>query len=204
VGSSALRAAFVVVAAIAGDGLIRCLRRTSRLADETRQLAALARTDALTGLANRLHLEEHLGKAASAARRHQQPLSVLFIDIDSFKRINDACGYEVGDDVLRAVAHRLRATIRAEDLIARWGGEEFVVVLPATDAAGAVVSAERLRDALARDRVAVGDHEVQVTISVGCASEGGEPGELIRQASRALRQAKLAGRNRVVAAGPAH
>lgn len=202
-GTAALRAALVVAVAVAGDSLVRCLRRTSRLAEETQRLAELSRTDGLTGLSNRLHLEEHLTAAVSASRRHCHPLSVLFIDIDSFKQINDAHGYEVGDEVLRAVADRLRATIRTEDVIGRWGGEEFVVILPSTDLTGAATSAERLRDALDRTAIAAADLDVHVTVSVGCASGGAEPADLIRQASRALRQAKLGGRNRVVAADPA-
>jgi diguanylate cyclase (GGDEF)-like protein len=202
-GSPALRAALVVAVAVAGDSLVRCLRRTSRLAEETRRLAELSRTDGLTELSNRLHLEEQLAAAVSASRRHGHPLSVLFIDIDSFKHINDAFGYEAGDEVLRAVADRLRATIRTEDVLGRWGGEEFVVILPATDLAGGVTSAERLRDAIDGELIVVAGIEVHVTVSVGCATDGRDPADLIRQASRALRQAKLAGRNRVVAADPA-
>jgi two-component system cell cycle response regulator len=156
----------------------------------------------LTGLSNRHHLEEHLAAAVSASRRHGHPLSVLFIDIDNFKHINDAFGYEAGDEVLRAVADRLRQTIRTEDLVGRWGGEEFVVVLPATDLVGGVASAERLRDAIDGELIAVAGVEVHVTVSVGCASEGCDPADLIRHASRALHQAKLAGRNRVVPADP--
>ncbi len=203
-GSAALRAALVVAVAVAGDSLVRCLRRTSRLAEETQRLAELSRTDGLTGLSNRFHLEEHLAAAMRASRRHGHPLSVLFIDIDSFKHINDTFGYEAGDEVLRAVADRLRCTIRTEDLVARWGGEEFIVILPATDLAGGVASAERLCDAVDRKAIAVADLDVHVTVSVGCASDGCDPTDLIRQASRALRQAKLAGRNRVVAADPGH
>src|SRR5207244_12755948 len=99
-----------------------CLNRTARLARETAELTLLARTDPLTGLHNRRHMEEHLAAAVSAARRHHQPLSVLFIDIDSFKRINDESGYEAGDDVLRTVGDRVRLALRTEDLVGRWAG----------------------------------------------------------------------------------
>lgn len=200
--SPGMLAVVLVAAGVAADGLLRCLRRTSRLARETRDLAVLARTDPLTGLPNRRNMEEHLAAAVSAARRHHQPLSVLFIDIDSFKHINDELGYEAGDEVLRAVGERLRSTVRAEDLVGRWGGEEFVAILPTTDSAGAIALAERLRTAIACDPVVVGEREAHVTASVGCASEAGEPAEVIRQAARALRQAKRDGKNRVVAADP--
>jgi diguanylate cyclase (GGDEF)-like protein len=200
--SRALPAVLLVAAVVTADALIRCLQRTARLTHEMNELGVLSRTDPLTGLPNRRHLEEHLAAQLSAARRHHQPLAVLFIDIDDFKHINDRLGYEVGDEVLRAVGARLRITVRAEDLVGRWGGEEFLAVLPAADLAAALSSAERLRAAIAGDAVAAGDHDTPVTISVGCAAEPDEPAELIRQASRALRQAKHGGKNRVVAAPP--
>jgi diguanylate cyclase (GGDEF)-like protein len=190
-----------VATVVAAGAMIRCLQRTSRLTRETHELGVLSRTDPLTGLPNRRYVEEHLAAALSAARRHHRPLAVLFIDIDDFKRVNDRFGYEVGDDVLRAVGERLRITLRTEDLVGRWGGEEFLAVLPAADLAGALASAERVRAAVAIAG-AGGDHDAPVTVSVGCATGAGEPAELIRRASRALRQAKLGGKNRVVAAGP--
>jgi diguanylate cyclase (GGDEF)-like protein len=199
--SPALLAVVAVVGAVFADALLRCLNRTSRLARETGELTVLARIDSLTGLNNRRHMEEHLAAAVSAARRHRHSLAVLFIDIDSFKRINDERGYEAGDDVLRTVGDRVRLALRTEDLVGRWGGEEFVAVLPATDLAGAVIVGERVRDAIASHAVGVGDPD-NVTVSIGCASGWGEPPDLIRQATRALRQAKHAGKNRVVAADP--
>jgi diguanylate cyclase (GGDEF)-like protein len=198
----ALPVVVFVAAVVAADAVIRCLQRTSRLTRETHELAVLSRTDPLTGLPNRRHVEEHLAASLSAARRHHQPLAVLFIDIDDFKHVNDRFGYEVGDGVLRAVGERLHVTLRAEDLVGRWGGEEFLAVLPAADVAGALSGAERVRAAIAGRAVAAGDHDLTVTVSVGCAAGAGEPAELIREASRALRQAKLGGKNRVVPAPP--
>ena len=199
--SPGLLAAAFVVAAVAGDALLRCLQRTSRLARATRELAVLSRTDPLTGLPNRRHVEEHLAAVVSAARRHHQPLAVLFIDIDSFKHINDELGYEAGDEVLRAVGERVRFTVRAEDFVGRWGGEEFLAVLAATDIDEAVVVAERIRAVVACDAIVFGESVARVTVSLGCASgAAGEPAEVIRQASRALRQAKRDGKNRVAAA----
>jgi hypothetical protein len=122
----ALPVVVLVAAVVAADAVIRCLQRTSRLTRETHELAVLSRTDPLTGLPNRRHVEEHLAASLSAARRHHQPLAVLFIDIDDFKHVNDRFGYEVGDGVLQAVGERLHLTLRAEDLVGRWGGEEFL------------------------------------------------------------------------------
>jgi diguanylate cyclase (GGDEF)-like protein len=198
--SAALAAVFTVAAAVATVALVSCLRRTSRLAREMDKLAHLSRTDPLTGLPNRRHVGDHLAVAVSAARRHQHPLSVLFVDVDGFKRVNDQLGYEAGDEVLRAVSDRMRHALRAEDLVGRWGGEEFVAVLPATDLAGAVVVAERVRTSIAGEPIAVAKRHPRVTVSVGCASGAGEPAELILQAGQALGQAKRAGKNRVVAA----
>lgn len=197
--SPALLAVAAVAVAVFGDALLRCRKRTDQLARQTAELAVLSRTDPLTGLHNRRHMEEHLAAMVSAARRHHSSLAVLFIDIDSFKRINDEWGYEAGDDVLRTVGHRVCRALRAEDLLGRWGGEEFVAVLPATNLAGAVVVGERIRTAIASHAVGLGDGDILVTVSVGCVSGEGEPAELLRHATRALRQAKHAGKNRVVA-----
>ncbi|MDQ3947321.1 MAG: GGDEF domain-containing protein, partial [Actinomycetota bacterium] len=172
----------VAAATVTADALVRCLRRRSRLAREMRELARLSRTDPLTGLPNRRHIGEHLARAVSAARRHHQPLSVLFVDIDGFKHINDQLGYEAGDAVLRGVGERMRASLRAEDVIGRWGGEEFVAVLPTTDLTGAVAVAERVRTSISGEPLGLGRRHPNVTVSVGCASGVGEPAELILQA----------------------
>jgi diguanylate cyclase (GGDEF)-like protein len=203
-GRNDARRALLVIAAVAGgsfvQALLRCLRRTSRLTRETRQLTVLSRSDPLTGLPNRRHIEDHLAAALSAARRHDHPLSVLFIDIDGFKQINDRSGYEAGDDVLRAIADRIRSALRIEDLVGRWGGEEFLAVLIHTDLPGAAVVAERVRAAVANETVPLHPGDTAVTVSVGCTSGAGDPADLIRRASHALREAKQAGKNRVVAA----
>jgi diguanylate cyclase (GGDEF)-like protein len=181
--------------------VVTCYRRTSRLSREIRMLTVLSGTDSLTGLPNRRHIEEHLAVAGSAARRHGQPLSLLFIDIDSFKRVNDESGYEAGDEVLWAVGDRVRVALRAEDVVGRWGGEEFVAVLPTTDLPGALSVAERIREAVAEEVIPIENGDVSVTVSIGCASGGADdPSDLIRQASHAVREAKAAGKNQVVAA----
>lgn len=179
--------------------------RTGRLERELRrrdaELQAMSQIDHLTGLADRRHLDEHLRMLASAARRQRLPLSVLMVDVDYFRRINDDAGHAAGDEVLRAVACRMSGTLRTEDVAGRWGGEEFLVLLPATDLDGAWISGERIRTAVARTPVALaGGGDVVVTVSVGCATGGGEdPEDQVRRADAALAEAKAAGRNRVVA-----
>lgn len=200
--SPGLRAAVTIAAVVSAAGMLRCLNGTRRLARQTAELSVLARTDLLTDLPNRRHMEEHLDAVTSAARRHHRSLAVLFVDIDGFKRINDACGYDRGDEVLQAVGERIRLALRAEDLVGRWGGEEFLVVLPETDLAGGVAVGERIRAAVASDPVGTAGHDIHVTVSIGCASGHVEPAEFVRHATRGLRRAKLAGKNRVVVADP--
>jgi len=180
--------------------------RLKALQDELRgrnlELDRLSRTDALTGVHNRRHVEEQLHQHASAARRHGLALSAIMLDIDQFKGINDAFGHAAGDAVLQQFARRLGALLRAEDIGARWGGEEFLVVLPYTDLEGAAVMGERFRAAVADEPFVVPTGQaIRVTVSGGCASSRGEdPEQLVRDADAALYDAKQSGRNRVAVA----
>ena len=205
VGCERFVAAFGVAAlggAAAAWSRLRCAAEARRLWVSNRELDRLSRSDLLTGLFNRRHLEDALSGAASVARRHGQPLSVLFIDIDDFKRINDGFGYDVGDQVLRVVAQRIRACTRAEDVVGRWGGEEFVAVAPMTALDGAVALGERIRAGIEARSLSAAGRAVTVTVSVGCAPVGAAgPDEALRAAGRALQGAKQQGRNAVVAAG---
>jgi diguanylate cyclase (GGDEF)-like protein len=185
---------------------VQAAARVKRLQDELRQrnedLDRISRTDALTGLRNRRHVEEYLVKLTSLARRNVEPIAVLVIDIDHFKSVNDTHGHDAGDAVLREVASRMLGSVRLEDMIGRWGGEEFLVVLPNTADQGAAELAERLRQVVADTpcRLADGD-AVQVTISVGCAASLiDDAGGLVRSADTAMYEAKQTGRNRVVMA----
>jgi two-component system cell cycle response regulator len=187
---------------------VQAAARVKRLQDELRQrnedLDRISRTDALTGLRNRRHVEEYLAKLVSLARRNAEPIAVLVIDVDRFKSVNDTYGHEAGDAVLREVAGRMLDSIRLEDMVGRWGGEEFLVVLPNTAAEGAAELAERLRHLVADTpcRLADGD-AVQVTISVGCAASlMDDAGSMVRSADAAMYEAKQSGRNRVVVAAP--
>jgi two-component system cell cycle response regulator len=173
--------------------------RSKQLSDELRaanaRLEVEARTDVLTGLANRRHAVEELDRMISLGRRHGRELSVLMIDVDHFKALNDVFGHDAGDRVLFRMARQLSRSLRGTDVLARWGGEEFVALLPETDAAGAHAVAERMRADAAERIAGIPD----VTVSIGCAGWRGEDGEtLIARADTALYDAKRAGRDRVV------
>jgi diguanylate cyclase (GGDEF)-like protein len=166
-----------------------------------------AQTDALTGLANRRALDERLEEEVDRAQRHGTHLSLVLIDIDDFKKVNDRFGHQSGDDVLRAVAPIFAGTLRELDLAGRFGGEEFAVVLPGTTVAGARGVAEQIRKAFAQVAVKGPSGElIRVTASFGAAEFPSCPSikTLIEHADVALYEAKRAGKNRVVAheAGP--
>ena len=176
-------------------------------AEYQRKLVEGALQDPLTGLYNRRMLEERLGSELAAARRHDRVVAVLMVDIDHFKAINDRYGHLAGDETLRMVARTLRATIRQEDFVARFGGEEFVVIAPETGLEGARLLGERIRRAVERSRCVWQDDELSVTVSAG-ATVSELPAEfvpgltahaLVDAADRALYRAKEEGRNRVVA-----
>ncbi|WP_374673860.1 diguanylate cyclase [Ideonella sp.] len=172
-------------------------RVNGELAAANRHLSTLAHEDALTGLHNRRWADELLERLLSQHRRHRRPMGVLLCDVDHFKRINDRFGHATGDVVLQAVAQVLRRSVRDSDSAARFGGEEFVVLLPETGPQGARVVAEKIRHAVAALRL---PGVTSCTISVGAAvAEDGRIGAaaLLARADAALYRAKEAGRNRV-------
>lgn len=173
-------------------------KEIQRQRDEVESLVAEARTDTLTGLPNRRSFDEDLARRFDQWQRHQIPMSLVMVDVDSFKKFNDTHGHQTGDDVLRLVAQVLRRTLRQMDLAARFGGEEFAVLLPGTRLKDATVVAERLRAAVAGENFACGDKQLRLTISLGLASVVSEESaeELIKRADNALYAAKNAGRNR--------
>ncbi|MFC5300974.1 diguanylate cyclase [Azospira restricta] len=165
------------------------------------QLLDLAMTDPLTGAANRRHLFEVAELEIKRARRYGRPLSVLALDIDNFKPINDACGHAAGDQVLLRLTVACHEVLREYDMIARIGGDEFVALLPETDERRAQALAQRLVDHIAKIRVRFQGKELQTTISIGCsvvADDDTSIAEAIERADQALLQAKRDGRNRVV------
>lgn len=182
--------------------LLRRKRYAERLRLSLQASADLAVTDMLTGLPNRLYLDTSCTELLDNARRTGRPMAVLILDIDRFKAVNDSHGHEAGDEVLRAFAARLRQEIRSEDRVGRYGGEEFVVLMPGTRAERAVQAAERIRRAVEERRFGIdgGARAIPLTISAGIAEL--EPNDtvqsLLRRADEALYAAKAAGRNRVV------
>jgi len=179
--------------------------RIKRLQDELRvrneQLDRLSRIDELTGLHNRRHVDEQLKKEISTARRHDQPLAVLMLDIDHFKSVNDQEGHPAGDRVLQEFAARVQAVTRDGDVVGRWGGEEFIIIAPQTSVSEALTLGERLRQAITERPVDLGDRAVSITVSIGCAVGVGTPEQLVEQADTALYRSKSEGRDRVSAAG---
>ena len=166
------------------------------LPDDVEALQHLASTDPLTGLANRRGGSQHIANEVSRARREKRPLSCLLIDIDRFKQVNDTFGHQAGDQLLRDISALLRRTVRAYDILIRWGGEEFLIVLPGVDLDAARVLAERVRTAVETlDTHGIGP----VTISAGAATfeKDYDFAATLKTADRRLYQAKAAGRNSV-------
>jgi diguanylate cyclase (GGDEF)-like protein len=165
------------------------------------ELLRLAASDPLTGLANRRGFFEQAARVHGMSQRTGAPLSMIMLDVDHFKAVNDAYGHEAGDAVLRAVADRLRESLRVSDLPGRVGGEEFAVLCPGTELAGGAELAERLRRAVAAMAVVVGGQTVRVTASFGVAecrqTLDTAPSACLSRADQALYAAKRSGRNRV-------
>ncbi|ODN70014.1 PleD family two-component system response regulator [Methylobrevis pamukkalensis] len=183
---------------------IRRKRFTDRLRDTVQQTMELAMTDGLTGLHNRRYLDSHLAPLVTQANSRGNDLSLLIVDIDHFKAVNDTYGHDVGDDVLREFARRLTRNVRGVDIACRLGGEEFVVVMPDTDQPFALMIAERLRERIAGELfpVAGGLKDLEITVSIGLATAirpHDTPERMLKRADVALYSAKRCGRNRVVA-----
>jgi diguanylate cyclase (GGDEF)-like protein len=169
------------------------------------ELRGRAETDPLTGVANRRRFYQALEIECLRFSRNHLPLSVLMIDLDYFKEVNDQYGHPVGDAALRIVAQLLLLSLRKTDLLARYGGEEFAVLLPETPIEGAIVIAERIRQTVCQQPFAADGCQLHVSVSIGVASHRSEheatPEILLKKADLALYQAKGAGRNRVEATG---
>ncbi len=183
--------------------LLRFIARTIALDVENLRLHKVAVTDPLTGAYNREFLQQRLPAEIARAVAAEAPLAVAMIDVDHFKDVNDRFGHDVGDDVLAEVAARLKAAIRGDDLLVRYGGEEFLTVLPRADAGRAWEVAERMRARLGRQPVALPSGPLAIAVSIGVAQLRTVVGvvetsaELIRRADAALYTAKAKGRNRV-------
>jgi diguanylate cyclase (GGDEF)-like protein len=181
--------------------------RTRELEQANRLLMDIANRDALTGLANRRRLEMELERNISFSKRTGQPLAVIMMDLDRFKICNDTAGHLVGDNILRAVASTLRSRVRVTDLVVRWGGDEFCILVPATQPQGAIAAAESLVDAVkeATSAIALPAPLEPPTASAGVAcfpEDGEDPHTLILNADAALYQVKATGRGRVLRYSP--
>ncbi len=177
-------------------------RLESQLADISRSLELATRIDAMTGLANRRAIMEKIDQEFSRAHRHQRTASIVLADLDNYKLINDTHGYNTGDDVLVEVARVLRGCVRSEDICARWGGEEFLLLLPETPLEGALAVANKIRESIAMTLFSANRHGIRLTASLGVCEYRPDQNifEAIKRADQALHQAKLAGKNRALVA----
>ncbi|MEV6346309.1 GGDEF domain-containing protein [Actinoplanes sp. NPDC051851] len=196
-----LRGADLHVLLVAGCCAALFLLVVGRLAGLVQAQRHAAITDSLTGLHTRRYFAESLGSECARAARAHEPLSLILLDVDHFKKVNDTYGHSAGDRVLVEVATRLRASIRSGDVVARYGGEEFAVLLPRTSTADAATVAERLRAEIMRSGVVLSATEViTVTVSSGVATApqyAGTPDDLVNLADVLLYRSKESGRNRV-------
>jgi diguanylate cyclase (GGDEF)-like protein len=181
------------------EALLRSQELVRRLEVQTELLSKLAAFDDLTGAYNRRSMFHHLEAELSRCKRYGRSVSVLMVDIDHFKRVNDSHGHLVGDQALRSIAQIMQAELRAMDLMCRYGGEEFCAILPETNHAGATRAAERLRSAVERTPIEHEALKLSLTVSVGGASwsnpGSNEVPDLLARADEALLEAKRGGRN---------
>lgn len=187
--------------------LLRVKQHLDQLSARCNQALRAAITDSLTGLYTHGFLQESVQRQVACARRHGRPISLLFADVDHFKQINDHYGHSAGDEVLKSLAQTFRETMRSGDILVRYGGEEFVVLLPHTGRADAADLAERLRNTIQSRPIPILDaeqRELCVTMSIGVAAfpdDAADSATLIEHADEAMYLAKQAGRNRVAVFG---
>jgi diguanylate cyclase (GGDEF)-like protein len=176
---------------------VRGALRTKYLLD---LLSKKARIDGLTALWNRAYFDERLIQETSLSLRTHRPLSCVMLDVDHFKSINDTYGHTFGDEVLKRIAQCLTEVARVEDIVCRWGGEEFAILCPSTDVAGAKSLADRMRQLIIAQEITHHSGIVKVTASFGVAEAANAPSSLLESTDRALYTAKHGGRDRVVVA----
>ena len=176
--------------------------RNLELVRQNRTLSEMATRDLLTGLYTRWFVKDKINQELQRSQRHEFPMSVLMIDVDHFKSVNDSYGHLIGDEVLRDMGRIIRESLRAYDIPGRYGGEEFCLMLPSTEVGNTMVVAERIREKIDENTIRFTGYDVHVTASIGVAGVTGEHGfhdaeELIGLADKALYHAKNSGRNRV-------
>jgi len=181
---------------------LRRKRYADSLRDTVQSSIEMAVFDQLTGLHNRRFMDMHLATMMEQAAGRNKPLSLLVLDIDFFKKVNDTYGHDAGDDVLKTFADRVKRVVRSADLLCRMGGEEFVIAMPDTPGDTALKVAERIREMICDEMFPInnGTREIKVTVSIGLAERGKElvSDAIIKRADRALYRAKSEGRNRVI------
>ncbi len=187
--------------------MLRIKRLQDQLEEKNRELEQLSIRDGLTGLFNHRHMHDLLTDEFERSGRSGEPLSVVMFDLDRFKEVNDTYGHQAGDRVLEELADILRETAREIDKLGRYGGEEFMIILPGSDADAGVTFAERVRDHVENQKFDIQSQEpLRMTISAGVATYPADPADgprrLVHYADRALYSAKNNGRNRVVAYDP--
>jgi diguanylate cyclase (GGDEF)-like protein len=181
--------------------MLRIKRSYDAVAASRNRMAELAVLDDLTGLYNVRYLQQRFSEEWKRAERHREPLAIAMVDVDHFKSVNDSYGHDVGDAVLREVSARLKASVRDTDVVSRYGGEEFVVLLPSTQLAGALVVADRVLKAFSERRFETPRARLEISASIGLGlypSRGiGSKDQLLRAADSALYRAKETGRARI-------
>lgn len=168
--------------------------------ERTKEIELLSKTDSLTGLWNRRYLEEMLELEFRRAKRYKHPVSILIVDLDHFKKINDTYGHLAGDEVLKESAKRILSTIRETDFVGRYGGEEIVVILPETKLDKAIKIAEKIKKAISKEPIKFNSKEIKVTASIGISQicpKHKDYFEAFSEADEALYRAKKNGRNRI-------
>ncbi len=179
------------------------IKANDELANSNSQLAKLATTDVLTNIANRRSIMDSINKMYSRSLREELPLSIIMVDVDHFKRVNDVYGHIAGDAVLQQISHRMQQQLRDYDQIGRYGGEEFMVVLPNSKIDSAMVIAERIKSAISEVPMQTSEGLLNITISLGVAELSVSDGTVttfVNRADQALLEAKDQGRNRIVVA----
>ena len=172
-------------------GAVRLKQALDELRRRTAELDEMSRTDFLTGLPNRRGMDDALTRMCAAARRRSEPLGVVIADVDRFKHVNDVAGHLAGDVVLREVAGRMSGVLRPDDILGRWGGDEFLVLLPGADAAAADRVCERIGRAVSERAIVTPDHGLAVTVTMGGAIYwSGDPAHTLQRADEVLYRVK--------------
>ena len=174
----------------------------TELVNMVRSLDLASRIDGMTGLANRRDIMEKIDRESSRSQRHQKPFTILLVNIDDFKKVNDTHGYNTGDDVLVEIARVLRSCVRNEDICARWGGEEFLILLPETGAGNSLPVANKILEAMSRTEFKANRPGIRITVSIGVCEHNPSQTvqECIARVHQALLQAKRGGKNRYIIA----